>query len=146
MHHEQKPERPCRTPSPSRAGTEQSQSGRVSEVENCPRNGSPLRWSRSLRQHKGGPMTLDLSTLVFVFFAIMLLQPLLMGRWFAVRRAQAIRAIERSHGSRVITMIHRQEKRSLFGLVVARQIYLGDSQAIFFAVKETTEAMHITLV
>jgi hypothetical protein len=39
-----------------------------------------------------------------------------------VRRAQAIRAIEKMHGSRVITMIHRQEKRSLFGFSVARHI------------------------
>jgi Serine dehydrogenase proteinase len=28
---------------------------------------------------------------------------------------EAIRAIEQSHATRVITMIHRQEKRSLFG-------------------------------
>jgi len=91
-------------------------------------------------------MTLDLSTLVFVFFAIMLLQPLLMGRWFAVRRAQAIRAIERSHGSRVITMIHRQEKRSLFGFAVARQIDLEDAQTIIAAIKETPEDMPIDLV
>jgi hypothetical protein len=40
---------------------------------------------------------------------MMALQPLLTGRWFAVRRMQAIRAIERARGTRVITMIHRQE-------------------------------------
>jgi hypothetical protein len=55
------------------------------------------------------------------------LQPLFMGRWYAVRRAQAIRAIEKSHTSRVIMMIHRQEKRSLFGLVVSRHIDLEDA-------------------
>jgi len=91
-------------------------------------------------------MTLDLSTLIFVLFAIMLLQPLLMGRWYAVRRAQAIRAIESLHGSRVITMIHRQEKRSLFGFAVARQIDLEDAQTIIAAIKETPEDMPIDLV
>src|SRR5262249_2382508 len=44
----------------------------------------------------------------------MVLQPLFTGRWYALRRAQTIRAIERSHGSRVITMIYRQEKTQHF--------------------------------
>ncbi len=57
-------------------------------------------------------MSFDFSSLLLMFFVLMALQPLLMGRWYAVRRAQAIRAIEKAHGARVITMIHRQEKRS----------------------------------
>ena len=76
----------------------------------------------------------------------MLLQPLVMGRWYAMRRAQAIRAIERSHASRVITMIHRQEKRSLFGLVVSRHIDLEDAQTIIAAIKDTPDDMPIDLV
>ena len=67
-------------------------------------------------------MTFDFSSLIWVFLFIMALQPLLTGRWYAVRRAQAIRAIKKSHGSRVIAMIHRQEKRSLFGFGVSRMI------------------------
>jgi Serine dehydrogenase proteinase len=70
-------------------------------------------------------MALDFSSLLWILFIVMALQPLLMGRWYTVRRAQAIRAIERAHGTRVITMIHRQEKRSLFGFSVARHIDLG---------------------
>src|SRR6516225_2153788 len=69
-------------------------------------------------------MSLDFSSLFWIFIAIMVLQPLFMGRWYALRRAQAIRAIEKSHASRVITMIHRQEKRSLFGFAVSRHIDL----------------------
>src|SRR5262245_2356022 len=84
-------------------------------------------------------MSFDFSSLIWVFFAIMLLQPLFTGRWYAVRRAQAIRAIERAHASRVITMIHRQEKRSLFGFAMARQIDLEDAQTIIAAIKETPE-------
>jgi hypothetical protein len=75
-------------------------------------------------------MAFDLSSLIWLFFAIMVLQPLFSGRWYTLRRAQAIRAIERSHGSRVITMIHRQEKRSLFGFAVTRQIDLEGAQTI----------------
>jgi hypothetical protein len=64
-------------------------------------------------------MAFDFSALFWIFLAIMVLQPLFTGRWYALRRAQAIRTIERLHGSRVITMIHRQEKRSIFGFAVA---------------------------
>jgi ClpP class serine protease len=63
-----------------------------------------------------------------------------------VRRAQAIRAIEKLHGTRVITMIHRQEKRSLFGFAVARHIDLEDAQTIIAAIKDTPENMPIDFV
>jgi len=91
-------------------------------------------------------MTFDFSSLIWIFFAIMMLQPLIMGRWYAVRRAQAIRAIEKSHASRVITMIHRQEKRSLFGFAVARHIDLEDAQTIIAAIMDTPDDMPIDLV
>ena len=82
-------------------------------------------------------MSFDFSSLLWILFIVMALQPLLMGRWYALRRAQAIRAIETAHGTRVITMIHRQEKRSLFGFSVARHIDLEDAQTIIAAIKET---------
>jgi ClpP class serine protease len=91
-------------------------------------------------------MSLDFSTLIWILIAVMALQPLLMGRWYAVRRAQAIRAIEKAHGTRVITMIHRQEKRSLFGFSVARHIDLEDAQTIIAAIKETPSDVPIDLV
>jgi len=91
-------------------------------------------------------MRFDLSSLFWVFFIIVVLQPLLTGRWYAVRRAQAIRAIERLHGSRVITMIHRQEKRSIFGFAVSRHIDLEGAQTIIAAIKETPDDMPIDLV
>jgi ClpP class serine protease len=91
-------------------------------------------------------MSLDFSSLLWILFLVMALQPLLMGRWFTVRRAQAIRAIEKAHGTRVITMIHRQEKRSLFGFSVARHIDLEDAQTIIAAIKETPSDVPIDLI
>jgi ClpP class serine protease len=91
-------------------------------------------------------MSFDFSSLFFVFFALMVLQPLLMARWYAMRRAQAIRALEKLHASRVITMIHRQEKRSLFGFAVSRHIDLEDAQTIIAAIKETPDDVPIDLV
>lgn len=91
-------------------------------------------------------MTLDFSSLIWVAIIVMALQPLFMGRWFAVRRAQAIAAIEKAHGTRVITMIHRQEQRRLFGFSVARHIDLEDAQTIIAAIKETPDTVPIDLV
>ena len=91
-------------------------------------------------------MSFDFSTLFWIFIVIMVLQPLFTARWYVVRRAQAIRAVEKLHGTRVITMIHRQEKRSLFGFAVARQIDLEDAQTIIAAIKGTPEDIPIDFV
>jgi ClpP class serine protease len=91
-------------------------------------------------------MTIDLSSIVWLFFALMLLQPILTTRWYAAQRARTIRTIERMHGSRVITMIHRQEKASVFGVSVSRHIDLEDAQTVIAAIKETPEDMPIDFV
>ena len=91
-------------------------------------------------------MSFDFSSVIWIFFLILVLQPLFTGRWYVLRRAQAIRAIEKSHGARVITMIHRQEKRSLFGFAVSRHIDLEGAQTIIAAIKETPDDMPIDLV
>jgi ClpP class serine protease len=91
-------------------------------------------------------MSFDFSTLIWVLLGIMALQPLLTRRWYGMRRAQAIRAIERAHGTRVITMIHRQEKAGLFGFSVGRHIDLEDAQTIIAAIKETPPDVPIDLV
>jgi ClpP class serine protease len=91
-------------------------------------------------------MHVDFSTLLLILFAFMTLQPFFMGRWLATKRAQAIRAMEKANSSRVITMIHRQEKRSLFGFSVSRHIDLEDAQTIIAAIKETPIERPIDLV
>jgi ClpP class serine protease len=91
-------------------------------------------------------MSFDFSTLFWIFIVITVLQPLFTARWYVMRRAQAIRAVEKLHGTRVITMIHRQEKRSLFGFAVARHIDLEDAQTIIAAIKSTPEDMPIDFV
>src|SRR5690606_41947228 len=82
-------------------------------------------------------MTFDVSSILWLVLAAMVLQPLLVGRWLAFQRAQAIRAMEKAHGTRVITMIHRQERRSLFGFPVCPHTDLEDAQSIIAAIKET---------
>ncbi|MFP4537145.1 MAG: SDH family Clp fold serine proteinase [Dichotomicrobium sp.] len=91
-------------------------------------------------------MNIDFTTIIFIVLAVMALQPILMGRWFAFQRADAIRKIEKAHGTRVITMIHRQEQRSLFGFSVSRHIDLEDAQTIIAAIKETPDDVPIDLI
>jgi ClpP class serine protease len=91
-------------------------------------------------------MSFDFSSLIWIVILFMALQPILMGRWFAMQRMRQIRGIEQAHGSRVITMIHRQERRSLLGFSVARHIDLEDAQTIIAAIKETPRDMPIDLV
>jgi ClpP class serine protease len=91
-------------------------------------------------------MSFDFSSLIWILLAFLALQPLLTGRWYTIRRAGAIRAIEQAHGTRVITMIHRQERAGLFGFSVARHIDLEDAQTIIAAIKETPPAVPIDLI
>lgn len=91
-------------------------------------------------------MEFSFSNLIVLAFLIFLLQPLLTGRVFAFRREQAIRAIERRRKSRVITMIHRQEKRNFFGFSMSNMIGLEDAQSIISAIKSTPKETPIDLV
>ena len=91
-------------------------------------------------------MDINFSSLIWLLFIIILMQPLFVARWYAVRRAQAIRTIEKSHASRVITMIHRQEQSSLFGFAMPRHISLEDAQTIIAAIKDTPDDMPIDFV
>src|SRR6516165_797288 len=70
------------------------------------------------------------------------------GRWGGGTRCAGSRQsgqLKRSmHPS--ITMIHRQEKRSLFGFAVSRHIDLEDAQTVIAAIKETPDDTPIDLI
>src|SRR5688572_7828396 len=85
----------------------------------------------------GGGLMDNIFSWLWIAFLIFALQPLVTERLRAMKRANAIRAVERSQGSRVITMIHRQERRSLLGFPVSRYINLEDAQTLIAAIKET---------
>ncbi|HVO95283.1 MAG TPA: ATP-dependent Clp protease proteolytic subunit [Terriglobales bacterium] len=84
----------------------------------------------------------------FILFLVIVstLQPLLQARFEAMRRARQIAAIEKERGSRVITMIHRQETRWFFSVPVSRMIDLEDAQQIIPAIKETPADTPIDLI
>ena len=63
-----------------------------------------------------------------------------------MRRQAAIRAIEQSRHSRLITMIHRQETMSFLGFPIARYIDIEDSEDVLRAIRFTPPDMPIDLL
>jgi ClpP class serine protease len=88
----------------------------------------------------------DLGSIVFLLFFLLLLVPMVNQRRLAVRRYRAIRALERVRGSRVITLIHRQESVSLLGIPLRRFIDVEDSEQVLRAVRLTPDTVPIDLV
>lgn len=86
------------------------------------------------------------SDLIWIFFIFSFLTPLLQQRSVAVRRLRTIRQLERRRGSRVITLIHRQESLALLGIPVSRYIDIDDSERILRAIKLTPPDMPLDLV
>jgi len=63
-----------------------------------------------------------------------------------LRRFRLIREIEKTRGSRVITLIHRQEALSLLGIPLIRYITVEDSEKILRAIRFTPQTTPIDLI
>ena len=88
----------------------------------------------------------DLGSIVFLLFFLLLLVPMVTQRRLQVRRYRAIRALERRRGSRVITLIHRQEAVSLLGIPLRRFIDVDDSEQVLRAIRLTPDSVPLDLV
>jgi ClpP class serine protease len=91
-------------------------------------------------------MTAVILILIVVLVAAALSVPPLMRRRRDRRRRALIRALEQSRGSRVVTMIHRQETVSLLGIPFRRFIDIEDSEQILRAIRMTPSGMPIDLL
>ena len=91
-------------------------------------------------------MTDWLWLIIVLVAAAALLLPLLQRRRRDRRRRAVIRALEGERGSRVVTMIHRQETVSLLGIPFGRFIDIEDSEQVLRAVRLTPDEMPIDLV
>jgi ClpP class serine protease len=89
---------------------------------------------------------LDLGGIVWLIFLLSTIQPLLQQRMLLARRIGAIHRLERERKSRVITLIHRQEAFSFFGLPFARYIDVEDSEDIIRAIELTDPNVPIDLI
>ena len=91
-------------------------------------------------------MGFDLNSIFFLFFIAQFFIPLIQKRMLEARRQAAIRAIEQSRHSRLITMIHRQETMSFLGFPIARYIDIEDSEDVLRAIRFTPPDMPIDLL
>lgn len=89
---------------------------------------------------------MDFSILFWAFFLISMVMPVIQRRQLDSSRVSIIRNLERKRGSRLITLIHRQESLSFLGLPISRYINIEDSEQVLRAIRMTPEDMPIDII
>ncbi len=88
----------------------------------------------------------DFGSLIWLFFILSALQPIFQRRMLENMRMRRIRKIEKSRGSRVILLVHRQETMSFLGFPIMRYIDINDSEAVLRAVHSTDDDRPLDIV
>ncbi|BBB90873.1 MAG TPA: ATP-dependent Clp protease proteolytic subunit [Methylomusa anaerophila] len=89
---------------------------------------------------------MNISDLFWIFIIFITLVPMFKQRSITHNRLQYLRSIERKRGTRVISLIHRQEAVSLLGIPISRYIDVEDSEQILRAIRLTPDEMPIDLI
>ncbi len=89
---------------------------------------------------------MDFVSLIWLFFLISSLQPVVRQRMLDMARQRLLQQLEQKRKSRVIALIHRQETLSLLGFPLVRYINIEDSEAILRAIKMTDKDVPIDLI
>ncbi|MFZ5809771.1 MAG: SDH family Clp fold serine proteinase [Chloroflexota bacterium] len=89
---------------------------------------------------------MDFPILLFLFFIISSLQPVIRQRMLEASRTRMLRSLEIKRNSRVIALIHRQERLSFLGFPLARYIDINDSEEVLRAIKLTDDNVPIDLI
>ncbi|MCG0278520.1 MAG: ATP-dependent Clp protease proteolytic subunit [Thermanaeromonas sp.] len=89
---------------------------------------------------------MDILSLIWLIFLISAFLPMLHQRRIEAARLRLIRSFEKKRGSRLITLIHRQESLSFLGIPLTRYINIEDSEQLLRAIRLTPEDMPIDLV
>jgi ClpP class serine protease len=85
-------------------------------------------------------------TLFWLLLIVLLLFQFFRSPSLEGKRLAAIEAIQKERGSRVITLIHREETVSLFGIPVNRFIDIDDAEAVLRAIRLTPAEKPIDLI
>jgi ClpP class serine protease len=88
----------------------------------------------------------SISELFWIFIALTAIQPLIRQRLLDASRSRLLRRIEQKRGSRVISLVHRQETMSLLGFPVFKYIDIDDSEQVIRAVHLAGDDVPIDLV
>jgi ClpP class serine protease len=84
--------------------------------------------------------------LIWMFFLLSALQPVLKQRFLEASRQRLIAKIERMRKSRVILLVHRQESMSFLGFPVVRYIDVNDSEEVLRAIHLTDPEVPLDIV
>ena len=82
--------------------------------------------------------------IIFLFFSI--IYPRLQQNMLLKARENALKRLGRKRGTNVMTLIHRQETLSLFGLPLARYIDIDDSEELLRIIRLTPDEQPIDLI
>jgi ClpP class serine protease len=89
---------------------------------------------------------MDLLNYLWIVLLLVFVQPVFGKRLQELRRRRKIRELETARGSRVITLVHRQETVSFLGVPVMRYIDIDDAEAILRALHLTDPDTPVDLV
>jgi ClpP class serine protease len=89
---------------------------------------------------------LNILSIIWLFFIISALSPALKQAKLEAARIRLIRDLENRRKSRVITLVHRQESISLFGIPISRYINVEDSEQVLRAIRLTPPEMPIDML
>jgi ClpP class serine protease len=84
--------------------------------------------------------------ILWLYFILSSLQPLIQQRMLAMRRVAALRALEKKNKSRAISMIHRRETLSFLGIPFGGFIDIDDSEEVIRAIEMTASDVPIDLI
>ncbi|KUG20933.1 MAG: hypothetical protein KO206_01465 [Methanomicrobiaceae archaeon] len=90
--------------------------------------------------------TIDIWTILLLFLVAIAVLPVIQQKLTQARRLQVLKSLEEKRGSRVITLIHRQERMSFLGIPLVRYIDINDSEEILRAIRLTPGDMPIDFI
>jgi len=88
----------------------------------------------------------DVWNLFWIFIIFISVMPLIQKKIMESRRLALIRKLEKKRGSRVISLIHRQERMKFLGFPLMKYIDINDSEEILRAIRFTAEDMPIDII
>ena len=89
---------------------------------------------------------MDFTQIIWIVFLAFTVWPMIKQQNLARSRLRIHQEIEKKRGSRLITMIHRQEGVSLLGIQISRYIDIEDSEQVLRAIRLTPDDMPIDIV
>jgi ClpP class serine protease len=89
---------------------------------------------------------MDLWNLLWIFFILSSLQPVVQRQMLALARRRMLAAISSKRDATVITLIHRQETMSFLGFPIMRHIDIDDSESVLRAIRGTEPGRTIEII